>query len=169
MCCLLVPLMCDGKVWLRGTTDAPILYYCRTNTSPITRNGYRPDLLLQPTVWHRGWGRYTACIGQLCVRSGSTAGQQRGTETQTSHTPRQRWTWPRHRWGSGCQCDSSDPPGRSFTGSSLHISVYQHVSSLGQMCTTCTWKHTRKTVSKRDKKQKTKQKSQDSCDWGTEK
>lgn len=64
---------------------------------------------------------------------------------------------PRHRWGSGCQCDSSDPPGRSFTGSSLHISVYQHVSSLGQMCTTCTWKHTRKTVSK--KRQKTKNKT----------
>lgn len=82
----------------------------------------------------------------------STAGQQRGTEKQTSYTP--------------TELDSTSPPVggldvnlptipdgwslRKAPSSSLHILVYQHVSSLCQLCTVHGKAHW-KMVSKREK------------------
>lgn len=150
MCCLRmsnVPLMYRSSLTQRYHKHSPILYYCRTNTSesgssPITRSSVPPKSS-PPTK--------TSCLQSANQRIGvmrclywpagvwseSTAGQQRGTEKQTSHTSQQNWTWHCHLRGFGCQCDSSDPPRWSFTGSllkappsSLHISVSACVFTL---------------------------------------
>lgn len=182
MCCLRmsnVPLMYRSSLTSRYHKHTPILYYCRTNTSK-SRSSPRTRSLVPP---RSSTPTKTSCLQSAShlirvlrclywpsgVWYNSTAGQQRGTEKQTRHTPQPNWTWRRHLRGFGHQRDSSDPPRWSFTGrllkalpSSLHISVTACVFTLSNV-------HGAResTLGKWCQKETKRKKNQHSCDWGT--
>lgn len=173
MCCLRmsnVPLMYRSSLTQSYHKHSPILYYCRTNTSesgssPITRSSV-PSRSSPPTKTSclqsaNQWIGVMRCLyWPAGVWSESTAGQQRGTEKQTSHTPQQNWTWHCHLRGFGCQVWFFWPSKMvvywEFAKSPTELLTHQCISMClhSVKCARRTWKHTRKMVSKRDKKKK---------------
>lgn len=162
---------CTAQVWLKRTTKrTPTLNYCCTNTSESRSSPVNESLVpprsSPPTNGETSclrsasqWIGVMRCLHwQAGVWSESTAGQQRGTEKQTSHI--------RGRAGldiftcGGLGFDvilltlqdgrllgvCKKPRRASYT--SVCISMCLH----SVKCAQCTWKHTRKMVSKREKK-----------------
>ena len=168
---------CTAQVWLKRTTKCTlILYHCCTDTSesrssPAHKEFGTTQIFSSNQQWDilssisQSVDRVIRCLyWPAGVWSESTAGQQRGTEKQTSHTSRQNWTW--HRQSAGVW-DSMWPSKMDvyweFAESPAELLTHQCVSA----CVfTLSNVHSarestlEKMVSKREKK-----KNQHSCDW----